>query len=95
MDYLISTEKCYTRSLTYVKIYQALQPDPDVMKLEYILKLKIKCNDWLLADKCVQAVNHCVIFYVSTSSHSLCFILSSRIYSSFITSWPGLQCFNI
>ena len=23
---------------------------PEVIKLEFILKLKIKCNDWLLAD---------------------------------------------
>ena len=40
-----------------------------VIKLEYILKLKIKRNNWLLA-----------------SSQSLCFILSIRMYSSFITS---------
>ena len=43
----------------------------EVIKLEFILKLKIKCNDWLLAD-----------------SQSLCFILSLRLYLSFITSRP-------
>ena len=36
------------------------------------LRLKIKCNDWLLA-----------------SNQSLRFILSLRLYSSFITSRPG------
>ena len=33
-----------------------------VIKLEYSLKLKIKCNNWLLADTCPQAVNHCALF---------------------------------
>ena len=47
----------------------------EVIKLEFILKLKIKHNDWLLAD-------------VSASSQSSCFILSLRLYSSFITSRP-------
>ena len=26
----------------------------EVIKLEFILRLKIKCNDWLLADTCPQ-----------------------------------------
>ena len=42
---------------------------PEVKKLEYSLKLEIKCNDWLLAD----------------SSQSLRFILSLEMNSSFIT----------
>ena len=33
-----------------------------VIKLEVILRLKIKRNDWLLADKCPQAANHCPLF---------------------------------
>ena len=39
--------------------------DPDqasVLKLIYSLKLKIKCNDWLLADTCQQAANLCALF---------------------------------
>ena len=36
----------------------------EVIKLEYNLKLKIKCNDWLLADTCRQAANHCALFWV-------------------------------
>ena len=32
-----------------------------VIKLEYSLRLKIKRNDWLLADRCPQAVNHCAL----------------------------------
>ena len=39
-----------------------LSPGLEVIKLEYILRLKIKCNDWLLADTCPQAANHCVYF---------------------------------
>ena len=31
----------------------------EVIKLEFILKLKIKRNDWLFADTCPQATNHC------------------------------------
>ena len=37
-------------------------PGPEVIKLEYSIKLKIKSNDWLLADTCPQAANHCVLF---------------------------------
>ena len=47
---------------------------PEVIKLEYSLRLKIKHNDWLL---------------VSASSQSLCFILSLRMNSSFTASGPG------
>ena len=36
------------------------QPGPEVIKLEYSLKFKIKCNDWLLVD--TQAANHCALF---------------------------------
>ena len=34
----------------------------DHIKLEFILKLKIKRNDWLLADTCPQAANHYALF---------------------------------
>ena len=33
-----------------------------VIKLEYSLKLKIKRNDWLLADTCPQAADYCALF---------------------------------
>ena len=33
-----------------------------IIQLEYSLKLKIKRNDWLLADTCPQAANHCALF---------------------------------
>ena len=39
-----------------------LTPGPEVIKLEFNLKLKIKRNDWLLADMCPQAANHCALF---------------------------------
>ena len=35
---------------------------PEVIKLELILKLKIRCIDWLLADTFPQAANHCTLF---------------------------------
>ena len=37
-------------------------PGPKFIKLKFILKLKIKRNDWLLADMCPQAANHCALF---------------------------------
>ena len=37
-------------------------PGLEVIKPQYSLRLKIKCNDWLLADTCPQAANHCTFF---------------------------------
>ena len=37
-------------------------PGLEVIKLEFILGLKIKRNDWLLADTCPQAANQCALF---------------------------------
>ena len=34
----------------------------EFLKLQYSLKLKIKRNDWLLADTCQQAANQCALF---------------------------------
>ena len=34
----------------------------EVIKLEYRLRLKIKRNDWLLADTCPQTANYCALF---------------------------------
>ena len=39
-------------------------PGLDVIKPEYSLRLKIKRNDWLLANTCLQAANRCVLFWV-------------------------------
>ena len=39
-----------------------IEPGLEVIKLEFILKLKIKHNDWLLADTCPQTANHCALF---------------------------------
>ena len=38
------------------------RPGLKVIKLEYILRLKIKRNDWLIADTCPQAANHYALF---------------------------------
>ena len=53
-------------------------PGLEVIKPEYSFRLKIRRNDWLLADMCPQAANHCAI-------------LSLRMNSSFITSRPGFR----
>ena len=37
-------------------------PGLEFIKLEFILRLKIKGNDWLLGDNCPQAANHCALF---------------------------------
>ena len=37
-------------------------PGPKVIKLEFSLKLKIKHNDLLIADTCLQSANHCPLF---------------------------------
>ena len=41
---------------------QTAIPGLEVIKLEFILRLRIKCNDWLIADMCTQAANHCALF---------------------------------
>ena len=53
------------------------RPGLEVIKFEFILKLKIKHKDWLLADMCPQTANRYAFFF------------SLRLYSSFITSKPG------
>ena len=34
----------------------------EVIKLEFILRLKKSANDWLLADTCPQTANHYALF---------------------------------
>ena len=46
---------------------QTGEPGPGVIKLEFILKLKLKHNDWLLADTCPLATNHCALFWSASS----------------------------
>ena len=56
-----------TGSVLFVELHYAARgelnglnsPGLEVIKLEIILKLKIKRNDWLPADTCPQAANHC------------------------------------
>ena len=66
----------------YTLKYIWLRPGLEARKLEFILKLKIKRNDWLLAD-------------TSASSQSLRFIFSLRMSSSFITSRPGPSAWTV
>ena len=46
----------------YHFMWAVFGPGLEVIKLEFILRLKIKRNDWLLADTCPQAANHCALF---------------------------------
>ena len=55
---LISVVKCISQVLRTQLISSGLE----AIKLEVILKLKIKRNDWLLVDTCQQAANHCALF---------------------------------
>ena len=43
-------------------IHDACITGVEVIKLEFILKLKKKRNDRLLADTCLQVANHCGLF---------------------------------
>ena len=45
---------------------QNSSPALEVIKLEFILKLKIKCNIWLLADKCPQTAIIALYFEFDT-----------------------------
>ena len=42
---------------------KSVNPGLEVIKLEFILRLKIKHNDWLLPDTCPHAANHCALFH--------------------------------
>ena len=46
-------------------------PGHEFIKLEFILRLKIKRNNWLLADTCPQAANHCTLFWVWECTQAL------------------------
>ena len=48
-----------------IRKFQNHRPGLEVIKLEFILRLKIKLNDWLLADTCPQAANHCAFCFES------------------------------
>ena len=45
-----------------IRVSISLNPGLEVIKLEYSLRLKIKRNEWLLADTCPQVATHCALF---------------------------------
>ena len=59
----------------HIYTFDVKMPGLEVIKLEFILRLKIKGNDWLLV--------YWLLAAASASSQSLRFILSPRLYSSF------------
>ena len=44
------------------RVFVRMVSGPEVTKLEFILKLKIKRYDWLLVDTCPKAANHFALF---------------------------------
>ena len=60
---------------TSVKLLQ--DPGLEVIKLEFILSLKIKRTDWLHANTCPQAANHCPLLWVWDWTRGLMFIYQS------------------
>ena len=57
LNFSTKEEKLYVHDMTSLS-----RPGLEVMKLEFILKLIIKHNDWLLADTCPQVANRCALF---------------------------------
>ena len=55
-------------------------PGLKVIKLELIIKLKIKHNDWLLVDMCPQAANHCTLFWFYSLAFSI--VISLKLYQN-------------
>ena len=49
--YMPASIVCLSKHMRYLYLLQ--RPGLEVIKLEFILRLKIKSNDWLLADTCV------------------------------------------
>ena len=55
--------QAYGKEYSFYHFYSGyLKTGLEVIKPEYSLKLKIKRNDWLLADTCPHAANHCALF---------------------------------
>ena len=61
MRYLPDMRYWYPHTSLICPGYQ-ITPGLEVIKLENSLGLKIKRNDWLLADTCPQAANDCALF---------------------------------
>ena len=57
-----SFKEGYTIKVDAAFKFHVVKPGLEVIKLKFILKLKIKRNDWLLVDTCPQAANHCALF---------------------------------
>ena len=51
-----------------------------VIKLEFILRLKIKCNDWPLADTCVRKQPIIVLYFESETGFSTVRTRLSSLY---------------
>ena len=61
---MIGCLRTYGRKQPIIALYFESETELEVIKLEFILKLKIKRNDWLLADTCPQAANQYALFWV-------------------------------
>ena len=62
LDEFQSYQNAVLMSQKQAAVEKIYRPCLEVIKLEYSLRLKIKCNDWLLADTCPQAAKHFGLF---------------------------------
>ena len=75
-----------------------MEPGPEVIKLEYSLKLKIKRNDWLLADTGPQAESvrkqPIIALYFELKSLMKCCSVKSHLNGVLSTGrpWPNSIC---
>ena len=60
------------------------KPGLEVIKLEFILKLKPKHNDWLLANMSPQAANHCALYEFETLLNFYNLEASEKLVSGYI-----------
>ena len=61
-DASVPSCRCTQKDLEYLQEMRLLTTTGlEVKKLEFILRLKIKCNEWLLADTGPQAATHCTL----------------------------------
>ena len=61
---LLQFQMLHSLNLYFYLLSKDKRKGLEVIKLEFILRLKVKRNDWLLADTCPQAANHCALFLV-------------------------------
>ena len=60
--FLLAYTVAFISKISLLPTVASIITSVEVIKLEFVLRLKIKRNNWLLADTCPQAANHCALF---------------------------------